>query len=243
MEGNKKNGIKIFVCIGCGKQVIKRCTKSVKFCSPECYHKYGNSGRKKNGTNKTCKICGKVFYVPKIHVKKSVFCSPECHNKYQARNKIHLICKICKKDFYVSKSFKNALYCSKDCRYKDPENIARLLEMNLEQQKRKPTKIEKIGYAVLQSNNINYKPQKLMFNKFCVDAFIPAKNLVIQFDGDYWHFNPHKFTYPDKRQKKRIQLDKSQDAYFKQVGIMVKRFWETDIIKNPECIIEYLETI
>jgi very-short-patch-repair endonuclease len=72
---------------------------------------------------------------------------------------------------------------------------------------------------------------------FCVDAFVPGKGVVIQFDGDYWHANPVLFPNPDARQRRRIPLDKSQDAYMRACGYKVLRLWEGDIRNQRELVI------
>lgn len=95
---------------------------------------------------------------------------------------------------------------------------------------------------MLDELGIEYLPQHLIGGKFCVDAFVPSRQTVIQFDGDYWHFNPAKFDKPDARQEKRIRLDVSQDAYMKACGYTVIRIWETDILKNSEIVKEQLRT-
>jgi very-short-patch-repair endonuclease len=105
--------------------------------------------------------------------------------------------------------------------------------MNAIQQTMTPNKLETLGYSILDESKIDYIKQHLMFNKFCVDAYIPSKNIVVQFDGDYWHGNPNKFAHLDSRQKKRQNLDKSQDAYFKKCDVKVCRIWESDLVKDP----------
>lgn len=103
--------------------------------------------------------------------------------------------------------------------------------MVADQQKMKMSSIEKIGYEILDEIGIPYFRQHLIGEKFCVDAFIPSNNLVIQFDGDYWHGNTEKFPVLDARQKKRVKLDISQDAYMKTCGYRVLRIWE-HVINN-----------
>lgn len=133
-------------------------------------------------------------------------------------------------------------YCSQECRKKDPATRQRLIEMNQMQQQNKQSSIETIGYALLDRIGILYLPQHLIGGKFCVDAFVPVANIVIQFDGDYWHGNPAKFPTLDARQKKRARLDKSQDKYMLACGYTVLRFWETDIHKHLDSVSTQLRT-
>jgi len=77
-----------------------------------------------------------------------------------------------------------------------------------------------------------------LFNKFLVDIYIPKNNLIIQWDGDYWHGNTKKYKNLSNRQERRIKLDKSQNAYFKKCNYKVLRIWENDINNNKEKVIE-----
>ncbi|WP_376777653.1 DUF559 domain-containing protein [Deinococcus rubellus] len=104
--------------------------------------------------------------------------------------------------------------------------------MNADQQRGHQTEIERIGYALLDEMGVEYLPQHVIGDKFCVDAFAPAQGVVIQFDGDYWHAHPEKFPEPDARQRKRQRLDASQDAYMRVCGYRVVRLWETNLRRN-----------
>nr|OAP95124.1 hypothetical protein A4U53_18045 [Rhizobium leguminosarum] len=104
--------------------------------------------------------------------------------------------------------------------------------MNVEQAVKKTNKLEMAGYAILDEIGEAYEPQKLMFGKFCVDAIYADLRIVVQFDGDYWHGHPINFPTPDARQARRMNIDRSQDAYFTKAGYTVLRLWESDIKKN-----------
>jgi very-short-patch-repair endonuclease len=73
-----------------------------------------------------------------------------------------------------------------------------------------------------------------LFGKFCVDAWVPSRALVVQFDGDYWHAHPERFPQPDHRQQRRVKLDRSQDAYMAKAGVTVVRVWESELMRSPE---------
>lgn len=129
------------------------------------------------------------------------------------------------------------------CRNADPCLSERLIKMRTDQSKSNPNKFEKLAYSILESLGIDFIPQYIVNGKFTVDAFIPSKNIVLQFDGDYWHGNHAIYSTFDSRQKKRMGLDKSQDAYLKKIGIGVFRFWQSDFseidkIKNKLIHIE-----
>ena len=238
-----KYRVRTFKCAGCGKNVTKRARPNQKYCSLTCYRSSSRPGRK-NGKTLRCLICKKKFYVPKSSAQRRArFCSRECTNVWQARHKTKHVCKICKKVFFWSPSrtkSHNIKYCSLSCRDKDPEHREHLLEMNRIQQRMKMSRLEKVGYEMLSDLGVEYESQYVIAGKFCVDAYIKSKKIVIQFDGDYWHGHPEKFPNPDKRQKCRMALDMSQDAYMKKCGYVVLRFWETDVYNNIERVKQVL---
>jgi len=81
-----------------------------------------------------------------------------------------------------------------------------------------PTSIEKKVYEELKSRGLLFENQKLIGNKFVVDAYIPSLNLVVECDGDYWHSLPNN--------KRR---DKSKDAYLRKCGYNILRLTELEI--------------
>lgn len=231
-------------CLKCGKIHTERMPKNQKYCSLDCYRKSKKPNRKTGKTIK-CTNCGKLIYKSKCYVEKhkNLFCGVFCHNEYQSRNKIVTQCKICGKDFKLSKSLYDnrkrkydVKYCSLECRNNDDEWIQNAcVKGNLLQQNKKGlNKLELLGRTLLEKENIVFEEQVLVANKFLVDVFIKDYKLVIQWDGEYWHGHPSKLKngIPDRRQQKRMGLDKSQDAYMKKCGFIVLRFWEKDVIKE-----------
>jgi very-short-patch-repair endonuclease len=237
-----KNAIRNFKCIGCSELVSKSCGKKVKFCSPSCYQK--NKGALNLLPNKKqtvkCLTCKDEFKKPPSLIRKKNFCSVKCFNVFQSK-KIEITCIVCNKQKVLSPSFINQKYCSIKCRDKCPKVNAHLIEINKKQQSVKVNKFEAVCYELLDNDKIKYEPQKTMFNKFCVDAFIKETKTIIQFDGDYWHGNKNKFPNPDKRQKKRMALDISQDSYFKKAGYNVFRIWQSEVDKDKSCLVKRLK--
>lgn len=238
MGGNKE---RTFVCAGCGITVTKRCQADVKFCSHKCYTDHRDyqltAEKRKTGETKICPICKKLFYVAQNR-KEAVTCSVVCANKWQGRNKVTRVCETCKKIFAVSKSFENQRFCSVKCKNDSEWLINKLARDRAKQSLLSPNKFEQKAYLMLDSYGITYIPQYTINGKFVVDAFIPEKNTVIQFDGDYWHGNPEKYQENDldRRQAKRKALDISQDAYMQKIGIKVIRIWQSEI--NDSEIVE-----
>jgi very-short-patch-repair endonuclease len=75
------------------------------------------------------------------------------------------------------------------------------------------------------------------------DFYIPAKNIIIEVDGDFWHCNPNsKYILPEyKTQEKNLKRDQQKNQWAKNNGFKLLRFWETDINNSPQSIIEILK--
>lgn len=226
------------ICISCGKSVSKRMPKGRKYCSLECYRR-SERPQRKTGVQATCGNCGNEIYIRKSEIKNINFCSTKCRDK-KLNRKISFFCKVCGKEFRWSPSRlkqQNPTYCSIECRNKCSEwKQKAVIAGNLIQQSKKGlNRLEKAGNVLLDILNIDYQTQVLICNKFLVDVLIPDKRIIIQWDGDYWHgFNEIK----TESQKKRMLLDKSQDAYLKKAGYQIIRFWEHEVYKEKEKVIE-----
>jgi len=237
------------ICEICGKKYISY-QKNSKYCSQDC----ANLRRSLENEYIPCDNCGKLVEVRKSRKRdrKNFFCNSKCHRQYEKENytprvkKINKICKICGKQFEVYPSYEKQskdngyeiLYCSIECRNNDKERMTeKASNMNKIQSNKKGLNlIETIMEKILNDLKLDFKSQHLMFDKFLVDFYLPNYNLVIQCDGDYWHGHPSKLKEgkPDKRQDKRMKLDKSQDAYMKKCGVNILRFWEHKIKKSEE---------
>lgn len=64
------------------------------------------------------------------------------------------------------------------------------------------------------------------------DFFVPSKNLIVEYDGDYWHGNPalHQLTPAMKRQ---FRLDQSWTRAAKERGFEVHRVWASEAVNYP----------
>ena len=235
-----KYKVRTIICKKCGKVDTRRQPAGRQYCSLDCYRASPRPERM-TGREKECGKCGKKIYVRAGADKAINYCSVACFNVVQSC-KVEYVCKTCGKSFWWSPSRgtsakQNPTYCSIECRTACPEwKRNAVITSNLAQQNNKaPTSLEVAGCALLDALGIEYKTQVLICDKFTVDVFIPARNLVIQWDGDYWHgFGGAK----DDRQKKRQRLDKSQDAYMRKAGFTVIRFWEHEVKQEAKKVSE-----
>lgn len=231
--------VRTITCVVCSKVVTDHMRSGQKYCSLKCYR---NSPRpqRKTGKDIPCDVCGTLAYFSGKRLnQKNFFCSVEHANEWQSRNKDAYTCKTCGTEFLWSPSRKrqtNPTYCTVSCRDADPARSERLIRMNVEQSKGKTTKLELAGYGILDRIGVDYERQHLLFDRFCVDAAFPDLRLVVQFDGDYWHGHPVNFPNPDKRQKKRMWIDKGQDAFLRKRDYQIIRIWEFDMKSNPDSI-------
>lgn len=73
--------------------------------------------------------------------------------------------------------------------------------------------------------------------QYC-DIYIPSKNLIIEYDGDFWHCNPNK--YPDgpkyKYQIKHIEKDQIKNKFCRDNNINILRIWESEAKHNKESV-------
>ena len=244
MKGIAGNKVRTITCLGCGRSKTARMRPGTQYCTLQCYR---SSARPKRRTGKLvrCAVCPTEFYVPKNRLAsgKVRFCSNDCCNQWQGRNKTEHVCKICARTFFWSPSrhkVANITYCSPRCRDRDPARREMLLRMNVIQQQTSPTSLERAGYTLMKDAGIEFVAQHQIGGKFVVDAFIEACGVVVQFDGDYWHGNPKRFSKLDARQHARRTLDRSQDAYMKRCGLLVIRFWENDVHRRPDDVLRQL---
>lgn len=236
--------LRSFTCAGCGKFVEKRCPPDSRYCSPDCYRSSPRP-RRKTGFFTACAQCGEEIYVQNSAKRERNFCSTSCHDAYQGRKKTVHVCKVCGAEFKWSPSrtkSQNPTYCSIECRNKCPEWKAKaVIAGNLVQQHSKElSRLEKAGAEIVASLAVPFSEQVLIAGKFTVDAVLTGKNIVIQWDGDYWHGyradNDNRTL--DARQQKRVDLDRSQDAYMAKCGYRVLRFWEHEVFNQPEMVRE-----
>ena len=184
-----------------------------------------------------CQTCGKRHWRTDSRMKlgHQPYCSKECADIAQTR-KDKYECEVCGKEFFWSPSRKKlqheVRYCSIECRNKSPDwRRARTESMARQSRKKTPNKLEQAGNDILDAMGLNYIREYPVNGKFLVDAYLPDHNIIIEWDGDYWH----GYKKPlDHRQEKRVALDKSQNAYMKKCGYAVLRFWEHEVHNQPE---------
>ena len=93
--------------------------------------------------------------------------------------------------------------------------------------------IKKMGYVVKHSFKVE--------TKIC-DVFIPSLNLIIEYNGDYWHCNPKKYNHDYFNQKKQKtakelwEYDKHKIDLIKKKGYNLEVIWESDLKSDTSLI-------
>lgn len=91
---------------------------------------------------------------------------------------------------------------------------------------------------------IDYDTQYYLkdLHHFC-DVYIPSKNMIIEFQGDYWHGNPNKYSNDElsEYQKKKVTKDNELREYCSENGINLIEIWESDYDKDSSGVKILLE--
>jgi G:T-mismatch repair DNA endonuclease (very short patch repair protein) len=94
-------------------------------------------------------------------------------------------------------------------------------------------KIKEIGYKVKSSFRVD--------TKIC-DIFIPKLNLIIEYNGDYWHCNPKKYpsdyfhSVKNMTAKELWDYDKNKIDLVRNKGYNLEVIWESEYKKNQNII-------
>lgn len=107
----------------------------------------------------------------------------------------------------------------------------------------KGTKAEILFESKLKENGIRYKTHSLEVEGK-PDFIIEGRKIAIFIDGEFWHGKLWKkknkipnSDYWKQKISKNIERDKKVNKILKKSGWQVLRFWETNILKEPdECI-------
>lgn len=77
---------------------------------------------------------------------------------------------------------------------------------------------------------------------FC-DIYFPKKNIIVEFNGDFWHCNPSK--YPNGPihhiQETKIMKDANLRTYCDMHDILLIEIWESEYKENCEKIKQILK--
>lgn len=207
---NKKTDVKR-ECKQCGVEFFRPKNRLGKFCSQKCVH--DNQNQK---LLMKCKYCENNFMMRRDHyLAGRRYCSIKCYKTDIGHQKVERKCEICGTVFMVKPNLIRRGYgklCSARCRGTNSVII----------QDGKRSSLEVIIEQELNDLDIMYEVQKVI-GYWPVDFYIPAENLVIECDGEYWHSLPSQ-----------IKRDKNKDKWLQKNGYNIIRIPEKEIRKDPK---------
>lgn len=237
-----------FNCKFCGKLTSQRKSAfkhdNPTYCSHECFYKDVRKNKVLNRAERKtikCIHCGKEIKLIgyDVRAERKRYCSKECMNeyrkswvaeknpRYEPDKHIKRICKWCGKEFTIQKCHlerkdkNNGTFCSNNCA---GAYVARYCQNRV-------SKIELEFSEHMKKNGIIHEHQYKV-GSFIADFYIESKNLIIEFDGTYWH-----------KLERIMKKDKRKESYYKKMGYNLLRIDEMDYRKFPDKTIEKIKEI
>lgn len=103
------------------------------------------------------------------------------------------------------------------------------------------SKLEIKFEGLLLGLGIQYESQYSL-KGYLYDIYIPHKKLLIEVDGDWYHFNEAVHKKPlSPIQINNLKNDERKNIIAEKEGYNLIRFWETDINNHPENVINILK--
>jgi very-short-patch-repair endonuclease len=154
--------------------------------------------------NRTCPKCGKFI---KTKSKDKIIA---CRNHFNKLNNSSL-CKPCSLKLQVGEG--NPFYGKKHTK----DSLIKMTKTltNSPRKFSSSSKPEKVIYNILKELNYSVK-KSYRIDRYICDIFIEKLNLIIEYNGDYWHCNPKKYD------RNYIHPHKKKTAY---------KIWEEDNIR------------
>lgn len=228
-------------CKQCGNEFDSNVGINTKFCSWDCTNKWKSityKGRKltdewreKQNVAKRdpswikegdyiCERCQKEFKTNTALRSHKAYCS-------SVDEKRDVQCELCGKIFKRCRNLKTHMLLKHDeQRNKELKKNVVIGCLKRETQKTSHAEIEFFDTVKLLYPDAIHK-FKITECSHEYDYFVPSQNLIIEYDGDYWHGNPEKFklTHAMKIQY-NIDISNTQNAISK--GYVIHRIWASE---------------
>ena len=154
-----------------------------------------------------------------------------CRNHFNAIN-LGSLCKSCSLELQVGQG--NPFYGKKHTK-ETLKLISETISKNPPRQNSVSNKEKKL---LTEIKKLKYKPiGSFPVDKYICDIYIKELNLIIEFNGDYWHCNPKKYDenylHPHKKKtaKEIWEEDKIRVDNIKKYGYNLMIIWECDFEK------------
>ena len=114
--------------------------------------------------------------------------------------------------------------------------LSRIKNGQFQQTKTKPH--VQLG-MILSELDLSYE-EECVVGSWSFDYYLPQYEVYIECDGDYFHSNPKIYPNGPKTNTQRINWyrDIKKNEFCKKEGLVLLRFWECDILNNPNEIKE-----
>ena len=110
------------------------------------------------------------------------------------------------------------------------ENYTEKAQLYAKELRNNATEQERKLWQYLRKSQLGYKFRRQQpIGDYIADFFCPELGLIIELDGG------------QHNEQAKIDYDKQRDAFLQKCGYRVVRFWNNDIDKNIEGVIEYLK--
>lgn len=116
---------------------------------------------------------------------------------------------------------------------KTPTQKKAYVERQAKKMSKKQTAPERGLGKILDEIGVEYRPQEIIHGKI-FDFFLPSVNLIIEADGDYWHGFGKEKSELNEIQRRSVRNDSEKDVIAKGLGYEIARFWENEIMNDPE---------
>jgi len=94
------------------------------------------------------------------------------------------------------------------------------------------TSLERKYYMMLKEMNVFYVAQYPMGGRF-YDAYLPDENVLLEFDGSFWHKEKIEDCKYDC-QKKNLRVDKLKNDMAKEKGMRIIRIKENEPVTQEQ---------
>lgn len=118
---------------------------------------------------------------------------------------------------------------------KTPTQKKNYVERQAKKMAKSQTAPEKALGKILKSLKVEFRPQEIIHGKI-FDFFIPKKNLIVEVDGDYWHGYGKEHSELNEMQRRSVRNDSEKDIIARGLGYGILRFWEHEIMEEPETV-------
>jgi hypothetical protein len=226
----------------CGNWVCKMCEETIKFCVNSKH--YLNRNLKNKKICKSCSIKTQIgennpFYGKKHSEESKKLIS---NKKIGIRTSDHMstdkykkiVSDLLKERWRSGKMEKTRLKLSQLMKDKHTNGIFKSIN-------RSKAEFEIIEY--LESKNIECQSSYRVESKI-FDIYIPKYNLLVEYNGDYWHCNPKKYKadYFNKKKNKTAEelweYDKNKLYLAKKYNYNTIVIWESDYKQNKNILKE-----